>query len=143
MKEIIVNSTTELPKAAEQLLDYAQGRKKFILSGELGAGKTTFVQAFCANLGVSEPVSSPTFSLINEYAYTDPTTGMPASVYHMDLYRLNDLEEALHIGIEDYLDGDAYCLIEWPEIIEPILPEDCLRIKLEIISDSSRKILFL
>jgi len=138
-----IDSTEELPQVVEALLVHANGRKKIALSGEIGAGKTTLVKAFCRHFGVQEPASSPTFSLINEYEYFDAQSKQNAYIYHMDLYRLNDIEEALHIGIEEYLDNEAYCLIEWPELIEPILPENCVRIKLEITGESSRKIIFL
>jgi len=140
---LTIDSTAELPKVVEALLAHAAGRKKVLLSGEIGAGKTTLIQAFCRHFGVEGPVSSPTFSLINEYDYYDEKSQQYDSIYHMDLYRLEDIEEALNIGIEEYLDSEAYCLIEWPELIEPLLPEDCVRIKLEITGDSSRKILFL
>ncbi|MCG8329574.1 MAG: tRNA (adenosine(37)-N6)-threonylcarbamoyltransferase complex ATPase subunit type 1 TsaE [Chitinophagales bacterium] len=142
MSSLVINSTEELPMLVKQILDYAGDRKKFVLIGEIGAGKTTFTKAFCDHLGVVEEASSPTFSLINEYEYTD-AMGKVARIYHADLYRLKDIEEALDIGIEEYLDNDSYFLIEWPEIIEPLLPEDCIRIKLEIIGNSNRKILFL
>lgn len=140
---VTIKSTAELPKVVEALLAHAAGRKKIALSGEIGAGKTTLIQAFCRHLGVEEPVASPTFSLINEYDYFNEDNQQLELIYHMDLYRLEDIEEALNIGIEEYLDNEDYCLIEWPELIEPLLPEDCVRIKLEITGDSSRKILFL
>ena len=109
-------------------------------SGEIGAGKTTFIQVICRQLGVDEAeVVSPTFALINAY----DVAGSSRQIYHMDLYRLESLDEALQIGIEDYLYGGDYCLIEWPELIEALLPDDTVRIKLEILGDSSRKILFL
>lgn len=143
MKEMIINNPGELPLAVQALLDYAGGRKKMAFTGEIGAGKTTFIQAFCRSLGVAEAeVVSPTFALINEYEYTSEE-GKARPIYHMDLYRLEDIEEALHIGIEDYLYNDDYCLIEWPELIEALLPEDTVRIKLQILGDSIRKILFL
>lgn len=142
MQSLVINSTEELPMLVEQILDYAGDRKKFVLIGEIGAGKTTFTKAFCDHFSVEGEASSPTFSLINEYEYID-AMGKTARIYHADLYRLKSIEEALDIGIEEYLDNDSYFLIEWPEIIEPLLPEDCIRIKLEIIGNSNRKILFL
>lgn len=141
--EIELKSIDDLPQAVEQLLAFAGDRKKWFFYGEIGAGKTTFIKAICQHLGVAETVSSPTFSLINEYTY--PVAGEKAEqyIYHLDLYRLNSLEEALDIGIEDYLDNPYFCWIEWPELIEPLLLEEVVKIKLEISEHSTRKILFL
>ncbi len=111
--------------------------------GEIGAGKTTLVQAFCAELGVKELVTSPTFSLINEYTYHSAVEETVQRVYHLDLYRLKSMEEALDLGIEDLLVNDAYCFIEWPELIQPLLTNDLVVIKILVEQDSSRKILFL
>ncbi len=141
--EVLVDRPAEMKKAVVKLLKYAGDRKIFALSGEIGAGKTTLVQAFCRHLGVEEAVTSPTFSLVNEYEYYDPKSGETALIYHLDLYRLEDIEEALNIGIEEILYRDAYLLIEWPELIEPLLPEDVIRINIEIVNNSRRKILFL
>ncbi len=140
---ITINRLEEVPLAAEALLAYADGRRKMVFTGEVGAGKTTLIQAVCRRLGVAgEQAVSPTFALINEYEY-EGHDGEKGLIAHIDLYRLKSLEEALNIGIEDYLYGPDYCLIEWPEIIGPLLPEDTVQIKLEIIGESSRKILFL
>ncbi len=128
----------EIDQAAQTLLEESGGRAIWVFSGEIGAGKTTLIKALCQQLGAPQTVSSPTFSLVNEYTGTDGTP-----FYHMDLYRLEHLEEALDIGIEEYLDSGRRCFIEWPELIEPLLPEDTFRIKLEIADDCHRKILFL
>lgn len=141
--EIIIKSLDELPKVVEQLLKYAQGRKKMTFSGEVGAGKTTFIKAFCEYFKVQEDVTSPTFSLINEYAYQDVENQKEKYIYHMDLYRLKTTEEALDIGIEDYLYDDNYCLIEWPALVNELLPEDRVIIQIEIINNFTRKFLFL
>lgn len=138
-----IKALSEWPRVVKTLLDYAKGRNKFVLQGEIGAGKTTLVQAFCAALGVKEAVTSPTFSLINEYTYPSADHGVAQSIYHLDLYRLNSLEEALDLGIEDLLATDAYCFIEWPELIQPLLTDDLVVIKILVEQDSSRKILFL
>ena len=128
---------------AEQLLAYAAGRRKFVLQGEIGAGKTTLVQAFAKKLNIGEAVTSPTYALINEYR-SQPEDGQPPiEVYHLDLYRLKHLSEALELDIEDLLANDAYCFIEWPELIEPLLTEDSIVIKILVEGDSRRKILFL
>ena len=135
--EYIINSTQELPALAKALIQFAEDRKKIMLYGEIGAGKTTFVKAICQELKVSEAANSPTFSLINEYL-----TDADQSVYHIDLYRLKDLSEALDIGIEDYLYNASYCFIEWPEIIESLLPDEIVRVHFELQEDGSRKVLF-
>lgn len=128
---------------AEQLLAYAAGRRKFVLQGEIGAGKTTLVQAFAKRLGIIEVVTSPTFSLVNEYRVELKPGEAPIAMYHLDLYRLKHLSEALDLDIETLLSNDAYCFIEWPELIEPLLTEDLIVIKILVEEDSRRKILFL
>jgi len=135
--EWIIKSEEELPKTATEMLEAAKGRKKWMFSGDLGAGKTTFIKQLCKSLGYSGDISSPTYSLVNEY---ETKEGL---IFHLDLYRLKDLEEALNIGIEEYLDQDAFCFIEWPKVIQPIWPEDAVEINIEIIDDSTRKIIFL
>lgn len=136
--ELIVASLEELNQAAVQLLEFAGARKKMAFYAEIGAGKTTFIQALCKQLGVVERVTSPTFSLVNEYS-----PGKNKLIYHIDLYRLNSFQEALDIGIEDYLYGPEYTFLEWPDIIETLLPEQVIRIKIKILDNSTRKILFL
>jgi tRNA threonylcarbamoyladenosine biosynthesis protein TsaE len=140
--DLVINGVENLQIAVDQLIKYAEARKKWTFTGEIGAGKTTFIQSICRSLGVKEKVTSPTFSLINEYTYTD-NDGKIRLIYHIDLYRLNSLEEAIDIGIEDYLDDDNYCFIEWPQLLQPVLPENLVEINLEIIENSKRKIIFL
>lgn len=107
----------------------------FAFEGEMGAGKTTFINALCRALGVEEdPTGSPTFSIVNEYR-SDTTAEL---IYHFDLYRIEDLEQAFDIGIEDYLDSGALCLIEWPDRIDDILPSDTVRVNIEVKPDGSR-----
>jgi tRNA threonylcarbamoyladenosine biosynthesis protein TsaE len=142
MKEFIINDESELSKVAETLLIELMGKRKFTLTGGLGAGKTTFVKAFCARLGVIDVVTSPSFSIVNIYSYTT-SDGKERFVNHIDLYRLKNLQEALDIGIEDYLYDENYCLLEWPEIAESILPEEVVRINITIESPLRRKILIL
>ena len=142
-KEIIVNSLADWDSVAASLLEYAGSVRKFVLQGEIGAGKTTLVQAFARQLGVNQAVTSPTFSLLNEYSYSDPNSGRQKKVYHLDLYRLKNTEEALDIGIQDYLNNDAYCFIEWPELIQSLLYMDLIVIKIMVNQDTTRKILFL
>ena len=141
--ELIVESLDGLKDAVKALLEFAGGRKKMTFSGEIGAGKTTFIKMFCQYFEVTQEVVSPTFSLINEYTFTDRKNNTKQLIHHIDLYRLKNLDEAIDIGIEDYLYDDHYCLIEWPEIINPILPEQHVKINFEILDNSSRKIIFL
>ena len=141
-QELLANSEKDLPSIIRELLVFAGGRKKFALSGDLGAGKTALAKAFCRHFGIQENVTSPTFSLVNEYSFPDES-GQVQTIHHLDLYRLRNIDEAYGIGIEDYLYDDGYCLIEWPGLIEDLLPEDIVYIKISILPDSSRKILFL
>ncbi len=143
MYTYLVHEKTELLSVARALLQQAGSRRKFVLYGDLGAGKTTLVKAICEVLGVRESVASPTFALVNEYSYFDAETQTVQLIHHIDLYRLKDLEEALGIGIEEYLDGLSYCFIEWPQVIEPLLDAQTVQIKLEILPDDTRKILLL
>ncbi|MGB0930514.1 MAG: tRNA (adenosine(37)-N6)-threonylcarbamoyltransferase complex ATPase subunit type 1 TsaE [Chitinophagales bacterium] len=116
MKKIEVTHIADLENAANSLLEFAEGEKVFVFYGEMGTGKTTFIQRICKQLKSNDAVSSPTYSLVNEYSLADGN-----SLFHLDLYRLKDLEEAYNMGIEEYLYGGDYCLIEWPQIIEPLL----------------------
>lgn len=140
--ELVINEERELDQAVAELLSFAGDRKVMLFSGEIGAGKTTFIQAICRHFGVQEQVTSPTFALINEYPYVD-SKGQEAFIYHMDLYRLKHIDEALNIGLEDYLYTGDYCFIEWPAIIEDILPDEVVRINITIEANSSRKLVFL
>ena len=138
--ELIINQLKELEKAAKLLLSYANDRKKWCFYGDLGAGKTTFIKVICQLLKVEEGVTSPTYSLVNEYSYPDTKTNTINQLYHLDLYRLRQFEEALDIGIEEYLYNNSYCFIEWAQIIEPILPIEVVSIHIEMMEDGSRKI---
>ena len=140
--EIILETPADLKAAMPKLQDALGIRRKVALYGDMGAGKTTLVNAFCTFLGVQEHTSSPTFSLINEYRYVD-ADGMPSFVHHLDLYRLNRIEELLDIGVEDLLDDPWYCFIEWPQLAEPLLPKDTVKIQLEILSETARRVLIL
>lgn len=138
--EIIIKDLADLAGAAEKLLAFAENRKIWCFYGELGAGKTTFIKKICAFLKVQESVTSPTYSLINEYTFYKPASTVENYLYHLDLYRLNRIEEALDIGIEEYLYSDSYCFIEWAQIIKPILPAETLEIHIEMIEEGGRRI---
>lgn len=135
MPDIRVCDPAAMAPVADVMLDWACDRRLWAFTGPLGAGKTTLIQALCKTLGVEEAVSSPTFSLVNAYE----TVGGQV-VYHLDLYRLDSLDEALAMGIEEYLDSGCYCLIEWPAIIETLLPEEAVQVIIEPMADSCRQI---
>lgn len=142
MKTLYIKEISDWKEAGKSLLDYAGNKKIFVFSGEIGAGKTTFIQALCELLGVEERVTSPTFSLVNEYTSGQEASGEP--IYHLDLYRLKNLAEALDIGIEELLYSGRFCLIEWPELIASLLDEEeIVRIQIQIVEDSTRKVVFL
>ena len=140
--EIIINGLPDLPRAAAQLQAHLGDSRVLLLNGDLGAGKTTFVQQLCAQLGVAEAVSSPTFALVNEYRRTLPGGGTEP-VYHLDLYRLKDAEEAVQMGLEEYLYSGYYCLVEWPDVAEGLYPADSVRVRLETVDVATRKVLLL
>ena len=141
--EIIIASDQELPQAAKQFLAWLGDAKKVAFTGEIGAGKTSLIKAICKQLGVEDAITSPTFSLVNEYLLPGISDQAAQRIHHLDLYRLNSLQAALDIGIEDYLEDEHYCFIEWPELIEDLLPPTFHKINIQIIDNSSRKILFL
>lgn len=141
-EEFPVFSLPDWDVLAVRLLAYAGERRKFFLYGEMGAGKTTLIQALCRQLGAGEGVVSPSFSLVNEYRFND-RSGKPQMLHHLDLFRLKDGQEALDIGVEDYLYDEHYCFVEWPEMVEPLAPPDVVRIQIRPESDSVRKVLYL
>ncbi|TZF85751.1 tRNA (adenosine(37)-N6)-threonylcarbamoyltransferase complex ATPase subunit type 1 TsaE (plasmid) [Pedobacter sp. BS3] len=120
----------ELEKAAQQLLDVAGKHKVWLFYGDMGAGKTTLIKAICRQLGITDTVSSPTFSIVNEYASPQ------GPVYHFDFYRLKAESEALDLGYEDYLYSGNYCFIEWPEKISNLLPQNTLNITIGLSGDT-------
>lgn len=140
--EILVHNLAELEEAIPRIADALGQRRKVALYGGLGAGKTTLVQAFCRWLGVADTPTSPTFALVHEYGFQD-AAGNPALVHHLDLYRLKSAQEALDIGVEELLDDPWYCFMEWPQVIEPLLPENVAKIQLDIWSETARRLLIL
>ncbi|MBP5210846.1 MAG: tRNA (adenosine(37)-N6)-threonylcarbamoyltransferase complex ATPase subunit type 1 TsaE [Bacteroidales bacterium] len=137
MAEIKINSLSEIHAAAASFLEQLAENRVVAFYGNLGAGKTTFITALCDVLGVEDIVCSPTFTIINEYRTAQ---GLP--VYHFDFYRINRLSEAQDIGLDEYLYSGHLCLIEWPEKIEELLPEDTLRVTIEVTSPESRLLKF-
>ena len=131
---INIATLADIDAAAKEFLKETEGHKLIAFYAPMGAGKTTFTTAICRILGVAQDaVSSPTFSIVNEYRLPD---GEP--VFHFDFYRINKISEALDIGFYDYIDSGALCLMEWPENIEGLLPEETLRVSIAVSPDDSR-----
>lgn len=121
-----VGSVSDLDEVAKALIEAFQKPRVVLFYGEMGAGKTTFIKAICKALGVTDEVQSPTFALVNEYFDNDQHP-----VYHFDFYRINSEEEALDIGLYEYLDSGRWCFLEWPEKIASLLPNDVVKVYLE------------
>jgi|SRR5690606_32717324 len=133
--EQTVDNLQELDTLAANILEAYPQERVFLLHGEMGAGKTTLANAFCRVLKVADNTSSPTFSIVNEYASEN------GPVYHFDFYRLKDEVEALDLGYEEYFYSGAYCFVEWPEKIPNLLPEEAVNIHIQVISPTGRKII--
>lgn len=129
------STTNALKEVAEKLIQQFPEQRVFAFYGKMGAGKTTFIQSICKVLETNDNVTSPTFALINEYKTT-----RQESIFHFDFYRIKNIEEAFDLGYEDYLYSGNYCLIEWPEMIEPLLPDEIVKVKIEVAEDGARMI---
>jgi tRNA threonylcarbamoyladenosine biosynthesis protein TsaE len=136
--EIVINNIKDINKAARTFIDYMPEGNVIAFYGNMGAGKTTFIKALCEELGVEDEVTSPTFAIVNEYTCTNA----PSKIYHFDFYRIKKLEEVYDMGYEDYFYSDSLCLIEWPELIEELLPDDVTKVHIIEQSDGSRKIVY-
>ena len=126
MFKLEVNNLEELPAAASAFITALNGKKVFLFDAQMGAGKTTFIKELCRTLGVMDNMSSPTYSIVNEY------TGAIDVIYHFDLYRVQSLNECLDIGMEEYLYSGNYCFIEWPEMANSLYPEDAVKVSIRI-----------
>lgn len=135
-KVLLSKGLDDLMILAKEIIRFADTDKNWLFIGEMGAGKTTLIKNICAELGVIDQVSSPTFAIVNEYA-----TSQDDVVYHFDFYRLTDLEEAIDIGAEDYFFSGQVCLIEWPQLIMPLLPDQFITIHIEELRSGERKII--
>ena len=133
--EVIINRLDELPTVARQLLPLIARHTIVAFYGAMGAGKTTLIKALCEVMGVADMVNSPTFALVNEYHLPDGK-----SVYHFDFYRINKIEEVYDMGYEDYFYSGQLCLIEWPELIEALLPDNTLRLHITVSNDGRRTV---
>lgn len=132
---INIDSLEDIADAAKKFLAEAGDRRVFAFHGGMGAGKTTFIKALCSELGVTEVVASPTFAIVNEYMAQN---GEP--VYHFDLYRVKTMGEACDFGCEDYFYSGSYCFIEWPELVEPLLPDDTADVCITVDDEGHRAV---
>jgi tRNA threonylcarbamoyladenosine biosynthesis protein TsaE len=133
MMEIIINHKKDIPAAVRKLLGYSGNRKVFAFNGPLGSGKTTIIKAVCKSLGVIDITSSPSFTIVNEYRRRNDS-----SLFHIDLYRMKKTGEAYDIGIEEYLSGDLYCFIEWPDLVRDLLPEETVNVRITVGKNEER-----
>lgn len=137
MKEKIIEIATlaDYPTAAKQFIDNMQDNHIFAFYGRMGTGKTTFIKSICEELGVQDTINSPTFAIVNEYEDADGNT-----IYHFDFYRIKSISEVYNMGYEEYLYSNAYCFIEWPELIEELLPQETVKVYIEEGDTGERKV---
>ena len=140
VKKIEIANLADIARAASEFIQYISQSEAqsniFAFFGNMGAGKTTFITALCKALGVEDTVNSPTFTIVNEYR---AAKGFP--IYHFDFNRINRLQEAYEIGLEEYFSGDGLCFVEWPEKIEELLPEDIIKVSISASESGSRSVL--
>lgn len=134
MKQIQISSIDDLQKAAKEFISNIGSNKVFAFYGKMGAGKTTLIKAICEELGVTDTVASPTFAIVNEYRTKDNNE----PIYHFDFYRIKQLSEVYDMGYEDYLYSGNLCFIEWPELIEELLPEGTMKVNIETTEKGER-----
>ncbi|MBQ3926227.1 MAG: tRNA (adenosine(37)-N6)-threonylcarbamoyltransferase complex ATPase subunit type 1 TsaE [Bacteroidaceae bacterium] len=135
--EIKIASLDEIGKAAKEFVAAMGDKKVFAFYGKMGAGKTTFIKAVCEELGVEDVINSPTFAIVNEYV-----DGQGDPIYHFDFYRIKNPQEVLDIGYEDYVYSGHVCFMEWPELIENLLPDDAVKVTIEEEEGGMRTICF-
>jgi tRNA threonylcarbamoyladenosine biosynthesis protein TsaE len=134
--EIKIQNIDTIRESAREFIQNIGEHKVFAFYGKMGAGKTTFVKAICEELGVEDVITSPTFAIVNEYEAHDQ------SIFHFDFYRIKRLEEVYDMGYEDYFYSGALCFIEWPELIEDLLPEDAVKVTITENTDGTRSVTF-
>ena len=132
--EIRIQNLDTIREAAHEFIQQMGESRVFAFYGKMGAGKTTFIKAICEELGVEDVITSPTFAIVNEYTLTSD------SIYHFDVYRIKKLEEVYDMGFEEYFYNGALCFIEWPELIEEVLPDDAVKVTIEEHADGTRSI---
>ena len=136
--QIYINNINEISTAAHQFTEAIGNSRVFAFYGKMGAGKTTFIKAICQELGVEDVITSPTFAIVNEYTSHSPLLAPHPSIFHFDFYRIKKLEEVYDMGYEDYFYSGSLCLIEWPELIEDLLPETAKKITIEQMPNGER-----
>ena len=132
MKRIEIDSLYELKYVAQEVIESLEGRTVVLLRGEMGAGKTTLISRIAAYLGAEDTVTSPTFALVNQYE------GSECRIYHFDFYRIEEIEEVFDLGYEEYFYSGDLCFVEWPEKIEPLLPDDAMTVRITVGEDEHR-----
>ena len=134
--KFLLNNLSDIESVAKKFVENMGSRRVFAFYGEMGAGKTTFLKAICNTLGVTETITSPTFAIVNEYAIEG---GDP--IFHFDFYRIKDIDEAYDFGYEDYFYSGHLCFIEWPQLVESLLPKDVVKVQILIEDNEQRTIL--
>ena len=134
--KFLLNNLSDIDIVAQKFVENIGDRKVFAFYGEMGAGKTTFIKALCKFLGVTETITSPTFAIVNEYS-----TEKGDPIFHFDFYRIKNIEEAYDFGYEDYFYSGHLCFIEWPELVEPLLPEGVVKVQIVVGDNEQRSIL--
>ena len=136
--ELHINSIGSIRETAREFVKHIGDHRVFAFYGTMGAGKTTFIKAICEELGVNDVITSPTFAIVNEYTPSSPLLPPSSKIHHFDFYRVKRLEEVYDMGYEDYFYSDSLCFIEWPELIEELLPDDTVRVTINEQPDGSR-----
>ena len=131
MTTIKITSLQDINDGARQFVEHISNHRIFAFYGHMGAGKTTFIKAVCEELGVEDVITSPTFAIVNEYTIAKPGAFEGDSLYHFDFYRIKKLEEFFDMGGEDYFNSGSLCFIEWPELIEEVLPADAVKVTID------------
>ena len=143
--EIEIKDLEHIHEAAKQFISQIGDHRVFAFYGSMGAGKTTFIKAICEELGVTDVVTSPTFAIVNEYTCDTSLTSHPSpltshKIFHFDFYRIKKLEEVYDMGYEDYFYSDSLCFIEWPELIDEVLPDDAVKVTIKENADGTRTV---
>lgn len=138
--EIRISNLDNIREAARQFIENIGDHRVFAFYGKMGAGKTTFIKAICEELGVEDVITSPTFAIVNEYTSHASLLTPNDSIFHFDFYRIKKLEEVYDMGFEDYFYSGSLCFIEWPELIEEVLPEDAVKVTIEENADGTRSV---
>ena len=138
--EIRISNLDNIRETARQFIENIGDHRVFAFYGKMGAGKTTFIKAICEELGVEDIITSPTFAIVNEYTSHASLLTPHDSIFHFDFYRIKKLEEVYDMGVEDYFYSGSLCFIEWPELIEEVLPEDAVKVTIEENADGTRSV---